>query len=203
MTLGSASRDTMSGIGPAPLAAGDTLIAGTPDSLRSVGWPCEWNEHLPTGTMHHAGPEVIGSANHPIWLDVMLGPRDDWFTPAAIGTLFDTTWQVTAQSNRTGLRLNGPQPLEREDTRELPSEGMVPGSLEVPGSGQPVLFLRDQPVTGGYPVIAVLTLDALALAAQLPPGASVRFRDISEGVVAAPEGQDVSHADEHDGKESR
>ena len=203
MTLGSASRDTMSGIGPAPLAAGDTLIAGTPDSLRSVGRPCEWNGHLPTSTMHHAGPEAIGSANHPIWLDVMLGPHDDWFTPAAIGTLFDTTWQVTAQSNRTGLRLNGPQPLEREDTRELPSEGMVPGSLEVPGNGQPVLFLRDQPVTGGYPIIAVLTLDALALAAQLPPGASIRFRKAEESAMAAPESQDVSHADEHDGKESR
>ena len=203
MTLGSASRDTMSGIGPAPLAAGDTLIVGTPDSLRSVGRPCEWNGHLPTGTMHHAGPEAIGSANHPIWLDVMLGPHGDWFTPAAIGTLFGTTWRVTAQSNRTGLRLNGPQPLEREDTRELPSEGMVPGSLEVPGSGQPVLFLRDQPVTGGYPVIAVLTLDALALAAQLPPGASIRFRKAEESAMAASGGQDVSHPDEHDGKESR
>ncbi|KFI99508.1 Allophanate hydrolase [Bifidobacterium porcinum] len=203
MTLGSASRDTMSGIGPAPLAAGDTLLAGTPDPSRSVGRPCEWNGHLPTGTMHHASPEAIGSASHPIWLDVMLGPHDDWFTPAAIGTLFGTTWRVTAQSNRTGLRLNGPQHLEREDTRELPSEGMVPGSLEVPGSGQPVLFLRDQPVTGGYPVIAVLTLDALALAAQLPPGASIRFRKAGKSATAASGGQDVSHADEHDGKESR
>ena len=203
MTLGSASRDTMSGIGPAPLAAGDTIAAGTPDPSRSVGRPSEWNGHLPTGTMHHAGPEAISSANHPIWLDVMLGPHDDWFTPAAIGTLFDTAWQITAQSNRTGLRLNGPQPLKRENTRELPSEGMVPGSLEVPGSGQPVLFLRDQPVTGGYPVIAVLTLDALALAAQLPPGASIRFRKAEESAMAAPESQDVSHADEHDGKESR
>ena len=203
MTLGSASRDTMSGIGPAPLAAGDTLIAGTSDSLRSVGRPCEWNGHLPTGTMHHAGPQAIGGADHPVWLDVMLGPHDDWFTPAAIGTLFGTTWRVAAQSNRTGLRLNGPQPLEREDTRELPSEGMVPGSLEVPGSGQPVLFLRDQPVTGGYPVIAVLTLDALALAAQLPPGAFIRFRKAGESAMAASGGQDISHPDEHDGKESR
>ncbi len=203
MTLGSASRDTMSGIGPAPLAAGDTLAAGPADPSRSVGRPCEWDGHLPTGTMHHAGPEAIGSADHPVWLDVTLGPHDDWFTPAAIGTLFGTTWQVTAQSNRTGLRLNGPQPLEREDTRELPSEGMVPGSLEVPGSGQPVLFLRDQPVTGGYPVIAVLTLDALALAAQLPPGASIRFRKAGESAMAASGGQDLSHPDEHDGKESR
>ncbi|MFR0564578.1 carboxyltransferase domain-containing protein [Bifidobacterium porcinum] len=203
MTLGSASRDTMSGIGPAPLAAGDTLTAGTPDPSRSVGRPCEWNGHLPTGTMHHAGPQAIGGADHPVWLDVTLGPHDDWFTPAAIGTLFGTTWRVTAQSNRTGLRLNGPQPLEREDTRELPSEGMVPGSLEVPGSGQPVLFLRDQPVTGGYPVIAVLTLDALALAAQLPPGAFIRFRKAGESAMAASGGQDISHPDEHDGKESR
>ena len=181
LTLGSASRDTMSGIGPAPLAPDDTLAAGHPDPSRSVGRPREWNEDLPTGTMHHAGAEAIGGAGRPVVLDVMPGPHDDWFTASAVATLFDTAWRVTAQSNRTGLRLNGQHPLERKDKRELPSEGMVPGSLEVPSSGQPVLFLRDQPVTGGYPVIGVLTRDALALAAQLPPGAWIRFRRIDGG----------------------
>ena len=202
-TLGSASRDTMSGIGPAPLAAGDVLAVCRADPERSVGSVRDWNEHLPSGTMQHAGPKAVGSANHPVMLDIILGPHDDWFTQAAIATLLDTTWQVTAQSNRTGLRLHGPQPLECKDQRELPSEGMVPGSLEVPGSGQPVLFLRDQPVTGGYPVIAVLTLDALALAAQLPPGAFIRFRKVGAEGTTTQEGHDTSHHNEHDGKELR
>lgn len=202
-TLGSASRDTMSGIGPAPLAAGDVLAVGRADPERSVGSERDWNEHLPSGTMQHAGPKAVGSANHPVMLDIILGPHDDWFTQTAIATLLDTMWQVTAQSNRTGLRLHGQQPLERKDQRELPSEGMVPGSLEVPGSGQPVLFLRDQPVTGGYPVIAVLTLDALALAAQLPPGAFIRFRKVGAEGTTTQEEHDTSHHNEHDGKELR
>ena len=54
---------------------------------------------------------------------------------------------------------------------------MVPGAIEIPANGQPVLFMRDQPVTGGYPVIAVLTEHALALAGQLQPGVRIRFRE--------------------------
>ena len=55
---------------------------------------------------------------------------------------------------------------------------MVTGSLQVPHSGVPVLFLADHPVTGGYPVIAVVVPEDLALAAQLPPGATVVFRAV-------------------------
>ncbi|WP_317259766.1 hypothetical protein [Kocuria atrinae] len=65
--------------------------------------------------------------------------------------------------------------LERSREGELASEGVVAGSLQVPHSGVPVLFLADHPVTGGYPVIAVVIPEDLPLAAQLPPGASVRF----------------------------
>ena len=67
------------------------------------------------------------------------------------------------------------QGLRRRIMEELPSEGTVPGALEVPSDGQPVLLLRDGPVTGGYPVIAVLTTHALAKAAQLAVGTRLRF----------------------------
>jgi allophanate hydrolase subunit 2 len=73
-----------------------------------------------------------------------------------------------------GLRLEGP-PLGRLDRGELPSEGTVRGALQVPPSGLPVLFLADHPVTGGYPVIGVVIAEDLDQAAQLPPGAGVRF----------------------------
>ena len=66
--------------------------------------------------------------------------------------------------------------IERRDPHaELKSEATIPGSIEVPGNGLPLIFLRDQPVTGGYPVIAVLTTAALTTAGQLPPGARIRF----------------------------
>ncbi|NEG55287.1 5-oxoprolinase subunit B/C family protein [Bifidobacterium platyrrhinorum] len=180
--LGSASTDTMSGIGPAPLRRGDLLpvadVPGVPGMAADsgVGLPRPWPDDLPRrGAVTELG--------------VTLGPRDDWFTDRGIATFLDTAWTVTARSNRVGLRLTGAagepgepgEPvvaptLERANPgEELNSEATVPGSIEVPGNGLPLIFLRDQPVTGGYPVIAVLTKAALVTAGQLPPGAKVRF----------------------------
>ena len=163
LVLGSRATDTLSGIGTPPLTAGSMLDVRTigavpfPPVRAPEPWPSE-----------HVFADVVE-------LPVVLGPRDDWFTQQALGTLFTQLWGVTRQSNRVGLRLHGDLPLERSITDELPSEGVVPGALQVPASGQPVLFLADHPVTGGYPVIAVLTTRALAVAAQLTPGISVRF----------------------------
>ena len=81
---------------------------------------------------------------------------------------------MTPQSSRVGIRLAG-APLERDDARELPSEGTERGAIQVPHSGQPVLFLADHPLTGGYPVIATVLPEALPLAGQIPPGARIRF----------------------------
>jgi allophanate hydrolase subunit 2 len=77
-----------------------------------------------------------------------------------------------------GIRLDGPRLERTADTaeRELASEGMVEGALQVPPSGRPVLFLADHPVTGGYPVIAVVVEQDIPVAAQLRPGARVSFR---------------------------
>ena len=82
---------------------------------------------------------------------------------------------VTGASDRSGLRLSGPS-LPRGREGELPSEGMVTGALQVPPDGRPILFLADHPVTGGYPVIAVVVSAGIPRAAQLRPGDSVRFR---------------------------
>ena len=101
---------------------------------------------------------------------VLLG-----FTPEAVALLASQVWRVSPQSNRVGLRLAGETSLARAVTGELPSEGTVGGALQVPPSGLPVLFLADHPVTGGYPVIAVVVSADLDRAAQLPPGSTVRF----------------------------
>jgi allophanate hydrolase subunit 2 len=81
-----------------------------------------------------------------------------------------------------GLRLQAPDgeaPLSREHAGELPSEGTVTGTVQVPAHGLPVVFGRDRPVTGGYPAITTVVEADLDLLGQLVPGDRVRFRDAS------------------------
>ncbi|MCZ4141615.1 urea amidolyase, partial [Escherichia coli] len=81
-------------------------------------------------------------------LRVIPGPRADWFGPAGLEQLTAQVWDVTSESNRVGVRLaTGQQPLQRVREGELASEGVARGSLQVPPSGLPVLFLADHPVT--------------------------------------------------------
>ena len=108
----------------------------------------------------------------PVTLVVVPGPRDDWLHPPGIAALAAQTWTVRPELDRTGLRLAG-EPLVRR-SGELLSEGVVPGSVQLPTDGLPILLGPDAGVTGGYPVIGVvLDLDALG---QLAPGDRVRFR---------------------------
>jgi allophanate hydrolase subunit 2 len=105
---------------------------------------------------------------------VSAGPRRDWFSDQARLALTSQPWTASANSNRVAVRLDGPR-LERTVTDELPSEGLIRGAVQVPTSGRPMVFLADHPVTGGYPVIAVLSDQGCDDAAQLRPGDEVRF----------------------------
>jgi len=122
-------------------------------------------------------PAVLGSRSTDLvaGLGVRPGPRPDWFVPDAVRTLAAGVYQVSPQSNRIGMRLLGPT-LDRARHEELPSEGMVPGALQVPPRGCPTVLLVDHPVTGGYPVIAVVAEGDLDSAAQARPGQRVLFR---------------------------
>lgn len=217
--LGSASTDTMSGIGPKPLRAGQTVPIGTGSHAEHTDGRCvtDGNRHCdadpgtrrPSAVSAGVAPREDWPSNLPspgttTTLEVTLGPRADWFTDAGLDTLLEQEWLVTAQSNRVGLRLSGEVPLERRDAAELASEATVAGAVEVPTSGQPVIFLRDQPVTGGYPVVAVLTTASLAMAGQLPPGAKVAFRVATTATparhhMAATSGTDPRLAPQDDG----
>lgn len=160
--LGSRSCDTLSGLGPGPLRAGDRLPVGDSAGLGPI--------------VADVAPRAAGGGGaEAVELGVVAGPRDDWFTPGAMARLRTGVYEVTSDSNRSGLRLAGPE-LARSRAGELPSEGMPLGALQVPPSGQPILFLADHPVTGGYPVIAVVTAASIGRAAQLRPGDRVRFR---------------------------
>ncbi|MGR0161431.1 5-oxoprolinase subunit B/C family protein [Paenarthrobacter nitroguajacolicus] len=158
--LGSRSADTMSGIGPAPLVSGQELPGGEATVSTAVGSP-ELQPDFPVG-----GVTV---------LDVVPGPRADWFDQEALDSLCDQEWLVTPQSNRVGMRLDG-TPLKRTRDGELPSEGTMAGALQIPPAGLPVLFLADHPITGGYPVIGVVRDEHLDRAAQVPIGGRIRFR---------------------------
>lgn len=163
--LGSRATDTLSGLGPAPLRDGDVLPIGAP----TAGGP--GGGVLPHTTL--AVPADDGPAGGELWLTVRLGPRADWFTPAAVEALLGTAYTVSPMSNRVGVRLTGAS-LTRTVTGELPSEGVVLGAVQVPTDGQPLIFLADHPTTGGYPVIAVV--DDVAPLAQVRPGTTLRFR---------------------------
>ncbi len=159
--LGSRSADTMSGIGPAPLTAGKELRAGSDTVSTAVGSP-------------ELQPDFPGAETVTV-LDVVPGPRADWFDQTALDSLASQDWVVTPQSNRVGMRLDG-QPLVRTRDGELPSEGTMAGALQIPPAGLPVLFLADHPITGGYPVIGVVRDEHLDRAAQVPVGGKIRFR---------------------------
>jgi biotin-dependent carboxylase-like uncharacterized protein len=155
--LGSRSADLLTGLGPPPLRGGDELSVGTP-TLPMPG--------VDLAPVPDPEPEPV--------LRVVLGPRAERFSAKAVDRLVSSRFVATEESNRVGLRLRGPT-LDRAGDGELLSEGVVSGALQVPGDGQPILLLADHPTTGGYPVIAVVVSADLPLAAQVRPGASVRF----------------------------
>ncbi|WP_137130988.1 5-oxoprolinase/urea amidolyase family protein [Rhizobium sp. FY34] len=165
--LGSASTDTLAVVGPDPVTSGAVLSIRSDTAQLSAVSLLE----LPAFDLPMAGETVT--------LDVIMGPRSDWFTDHGVKTLSEQTYEVTPQSNRVGIRLSGPEALERKDKAELPSEGTATGAIQVPHSGQPVLFLADHPLTGGYPVIGTVADYHLDLAGQIPVNAKIQFRPVT------------------------
>lgn len=167
--VGSSAFDVMSTLGPKPLSVGQQLAIET------------------TGRFIH-DPDWLPLVSHlvPLWkpthhhiLKVIPGPRDYWFTTEAIHNLFTQTFTVNSSSNRVGVRLQAAIPLQRRQERigeELASEGMVRGCIQVPPDGNPVIFGPDHPVTGGYPVIGVLTSFSSDHSGQLQPGDTVQLK---------------------------
>lgn len=162
LQLGSAATDTLGGLGPAPIRPGTQLQIGN-QVAEQTWWPVLRN--LPP-LWQRRSEEV---------LTVSLGPRTGWFAGETIASLFTQKFTIQADSNRVGVRLTAQQPLLHYRKQELASEGMVRGAIQVPPSGHPVIFGPDYPVTGGYPVIAVLVGRSADRLAQLGPGDTIRF----------------------------
>jgi allophanate hydrolase subunit 2 len=162
--LGSSSTDQLSGIGPPPIDAGATLHAADTAAARG----------------HRVDIAPVPQPTEPVELVVVRGPRADWFGADALAELCREPYVVTASSSRVALRLDGPR-IGRIRTDELRSEALVSGAIQLPPDGRPIVFGVDHPVTGGYPVLAVVRAADLDAAAQAHPGAHVRFRLASSG----------------------
>ncbi len=153
--LGSRSHDTLAGLGPPPITDGVLLPIG-PDP----------------GTPLVTDLAPIGPPMRTV--RIWPGPRLDWAAAGTFEVVLGATWRVGAETDRVGSRLDGPL-LTRLERGELASEGLVPGAVQLPPDGRPVVMLRDHPTTGGYPVIAVVDPIDVAVVAQARPGTAVRF----------------------------
>ncbi|PIE21390.1 MAG: allophanate hydrolase [Arachnia propionica] len=158
--LGSRSYDTMSRLGPPPLQPGQVLPVG-PD----YGTPQQVTDAWPA-----AAPETLELVMWP-------GPRRDWIA----ADITKLAWRVSAAASRIGTRLDGPSLAWAASHlgRELASEPTRRGAIQVPPSGQPIIFGPDHPATGGYPVVGILSESASDALAQALPGQAIRLRPLS------------------------
>jgi allophanate hydrolase len=166
--FGSLAVNARAGLGspyPRPLSAGDSLDA-------RPARPLEDERQLDPGA------PAVGP------IRVMLGPQDDEFAPEALARLTSVDWTVSAASDRMGYRLEG-EPLSHPGGHNIVSDGTVNGSIQVPGSGQPIVLLADRGTTGGYPKIATVISADLGRLAQTPVGARLRFAVIGTAEAEA------------------
>lgn len=155
--LGSRSYDVMSAIGPLPLQPGDVLPIG---------------EHSDDYPELEQAP-VAAIEEHLVELMVVPGPRDEWLDDP--DALVHTIWMASDRSDRVGMRLEGRPLRYRWPDRQLPSEGVTRGAIQVPPNGLPVILGPDHPVTGGYPVAGVVADEDIDKVAQVRPGQYVRL----------------------------
>ncbi len=171
VVLGSRSTDLnggFGGIGGRPLRAGDLLRLGPASGE-------------PPGV--HDDP---GSSAGERRLRVVFGPQQEQFDPEAVRRFLSEPFVVSEASDRVGYRLGGPR-LGHRDRPEIVTDGMVPGCVQVPPDGQPIVMMVDGPTSGGYPKIATVLSVDLGLLAQRNPGDGVRFEAVSvEGASSTP-----------------
>ncbi|MFB8344613.1 5-oxoprolinase subunit C family protein [Brucella cytisi] len=169
-TLGSRStyvRGAFGGFEGRALKSGDILaVAAADDSATDM----ELAGNIPYGD----GP-----------IGVLLGPQADYFDAANIAQFLLSEYEVTTDSDRMGMRLTG-QPLQHARGYDIVTDGVVNGSIQVPGNGLPMILLSDRQTVGGYPKIGTVVSSDLPRLAQLRPGHKMRFQALSlEEAIAA------------------
>ena len=170
--LGSRSTDLKAGFGGLDgraLRKGDRLPIGT-SSLGKAQ-----RERRAFGVRAPDGGDDLGQ---PITLRVLPGPEAEQFLQAARKLLHGEAWRITPQSNRMGSRLAGPELKRKRGNGDMLSSGVIPGTIQVPPSGQPIILMGDAQTTGGYPRIAVVIRADLWKLAQAPLGGLLRLVEV-------------------------
>lgn len=182
--LGSRStyvRAGVGGFGGRALRTGDALRIG------DRGGPAPAARSLPA-TLHPA----VGGA---ITLRAVPGPQDDHFTPTARGLFFGSEYRVTNQNDRMGYRLEGAL-LQHVRGPDIVSDALVPGAVQIPGSGTPIVMMADAQTTGGYAKIATVIGPDLRRLAQAKTGDVVRFESCTPKEAVKALRQEKSHLEE-------
>jgi antagonist of KipI len=164
--LGSASTHVLSGLGGfqgRPLQKGDVVHFGSAiNSFRKRTLASQLSEQL----------------SHRRVLRVTPGPQANWFSESALRSFHSDTYRVGEQSNRMGLRLEGPL-LSQRGTNQMITEGVSLGAIQVPGGGLPIILFVEQQTTGGYPKIANVISADLHRVGQLRPRDEIRFEPVT------------------------
>ena len=174
--MGSASTYVRAGLGGVD---GRALGPGTRLALAADADPWGSDRVLTQAPETDTGP-----------IRLVPGPQDDHFSPAALEALVGGEYRVTTEADRMGVRLEGAR-LEHVGAAEIVSDATVPGSIQVPGAGQPIVLLADAQTAGGYPKIATVIGADLGRLAALRPGQTLRF-----AAVTAAEGAQIARAAE-------
>ena len=133
----------------------------------------------------YISPGYIPRYNKENLIRVILGPQDDHFSPETIDTFLNSSYKITSEADRMGYRLEGPA-LNHIKGPDIISDGIVFGSVQVPGHGSPIIMMADRQTTGGYTKIATVIWADLPLLAQMGPGDTIHFQK-----VTIEEGQDI------------
>ena len=166
LELGSRSTHVRSGLGGGPLRAGDRLPIA--------------QDKAPAGADVAIDPAALPYLDGAI--RVVLGPQDDRFTAEGIATFLSGEYALTAEADRMGYRLDGPE-IEHRDGFNTISDTILTGSIQVPGTRKPIVLMADRQTTGGYPKIATTATASLPSLAQMKPGDRLRFAAV--GVAEA------------------
>jgi biotin-dependent carboxylase-like uncharacterized protein len=166
LELGSRSTHVRSGLGGGPLRAGDRLPIA--------------RDKAPAGADVAIDPDALPYLDGAI--RVVLGPQDDRFTAEGIATFLSGEYALTAEADRMGYRLDGPE-IEHRDGFNTISDTILTGSIQVPGTRKPIVLMADRQTTGGYPKIATTATASLPSLAQMKPGDRLRFAAV--GVAEA------------------
>ena len=146
------------------LKAGDRLALGTPKYLPADPDP------------RHAEPPA--PLSFPLRIRVIPGPQEDAFTSTGLDTFYGTEYTLGADSNRMGYRLEGPV-IEMAGDGNIISDGIVPGCIQVPGAGLPIILLQECQTVGGYPKIATVIAADMPLLGQCKPGDRLVFQPVT------------------------